>query len=512
MNYKLGTSSSMIDNDSIANTLKKTITIAFLWLLGSVVGHTHTSNQDILTIPKPKPQTSSVSNQRLPDFQNSANILSEQEKQAGRLFFISVQHFSSLNRDFVLQQYIHDLGNLLVDYANIINPHYIFFIVNEPSINAFAGPAGYIGMHSGLILSASSEGEVASVMAHEIAHTKQRHLLRLVENQPNYANPLLVMGLLLAGIATNSPYVIPGLFTLQGKQIEDTLRSLRQFEDEADATGLQILQKSGFSGQYAIKFMNHLFENDFSVDSTEYLRTHPLTRKRIANLQSQVSDQLFYAPPSEFPLIQAHLSYLTKSTTHVPLSDEQKHYLNFFSLIEQNAYQKAQVVWQNLPIQSQEKSLLFNLLYTQLLLESNQIVSAEKQVDLLKRLYPGHLKVLDLQSQLYMKQNKVQLAESTLLHYTDERTYNLYQAGLWRQLEYLYFKQEEKVKLLYAKAKYQYNLGFLRKALEFMDIAIQSAQQENKKISEINKLKSTYNAWHKQLYITANKKVKSAHE
>jgi len=56
--------------------------------------------------------------------------------------------------------------------------HSIFFVVLEKDINAFAGPGGYIGVNSGLILTTEAESELASVMAHEIAHVTQRHLYR----------------------------------------------------------------------------------------------------------------------------------------------------------------------------------------------------------------------------------------------------------------------------------------------------------------------------------------------
>lgn len=471
------------------------------------------SKQDILLLNPSKKPFSSQRNASLPNFQTPLNITSEEEKQAGRLFFISVQHYAVLNNDPVLQQYIHDLGNLLVNYANIVNPNYVFFIIDEASINAFAGPAGYIGIHSGLILSASSEGEIASVLAHEIAHTKQQHLHRLIENQTNnYTNPLVIFGLLLAGIATQSPYVIPGVLVLQGKRIENAFTFLRQFENEADTTGLQILQNAGFSGQYALLFMERLLKKDFSSDSSEYLRTHPLTRKRISNLQNQVVRRELYSPPSEFVLIQARLSYLSKLPTERRLNLYQKKYVALLSALRQNDHQKATTIWQQLPPHTKEKSLLFNLLYMRLLLNDNQINKAQQQINKLRYFYPNHLQVLRLQTELYLKKNNVQQAERNILQYTDNSTYNLYQSGLWNVLEDLYFRERKKTQLFYAKAQKHYHLGFLRKALEYLDRAIKFSQAENKNLGQINQLKSIYNYWHKQLYATSHQDTPSPHQ
>ena len=399
-----------------------------------------------------------------------------------------------------------------MNHANVVNPHYIFFVVDEPSINAFAGPAGYIGIHSGLILSASSEGGLASVLAHEIAHHKQRHLERFINNQQvSYANPLVVFGLILAGVISNSPYVIPSVLALQGKHIEESLKMMREFENEADSTGIEILQNAGFSGQYAVNFMKQLLQKDFSLDSTQYQRTHPLTKKRIANLQNQIKNTKLYAPKSEFDLIKARLSYISKLPPEKPFNVKQKQYINLLTLLDNNEHQKALNAWQKIDPNIQKNSLLFNLLYMRALLNTNQTKSAAKQLEKLQRFYPNHLGVLTLQTQLHIQQNHLKKADQNLMQYINDEN-NLYQAHLWKLLSEIYFIEQNKVGLFYAKAKQHYILGFMRRALEYLDQAIRTAQKQKGKQNEIIKFKKTYNYWHAQLYTSSFTKVESPHK
>jgi predicted Zn-dependent protease len=92
--------------------------------------------------------------------------------------------------------YLHDAE--LTDYLNTIgdrlaaanpSPHHqlLFFAVNDPSINAFALPGGYVGVHTGLIAAVRNESELAGVLAHEIAHVSQNHIARIVDSQKSSA-------------------------------------------------------------------------------------------------------------------------------------------------------------------------------------------------------------------------------------------------------------------------------------------------------------------------------------
>ncbi|NNG14631.1 MAG: M48 family metalloprotease, partial [Gammaproteobacteria bacterium] len=135
----------------------------------------------------------SAENIRLPDMGDSAGaILSpDQEHRIGIEFLRRIRLNYQLIEDPEISEYIRNLGNRLA--ANSDNPtqNFTFFVINDTRINAFAAPGGFIGMNAGLITASESESELASVIAHEIAHITQRHMARAFEAQDNLNLPAL---------------------------------------------------------------------------------------------------------------------------------------------------------------------------------------------------------------------------------------------------------------------------------------------------------------------------------
>ena len=140
----------------------------------------------------------------LPDIGNSAELLMspEDERRLGQSFMRQVRAALPLVDDITSNEYIQSLGEKLASQIDTRGQKFTFFIVNDPTINAFAGPAGYIGVHTGLILAAKNEGELSSVMAHEIAHVTQRHLFRSIESSQNMS--VATIGALIAAILLGS--------------------------------------------------------------------------------------------------------------------------------------------------------------------------------------------------------------------------------------------------------------------------------------------------------------------
>ena len=116
----------------------------------------------------------------LPDFGDPSDALisPSEDKELGAAFFRDLHGRLKINQDPEIHSFIQSLGHRLSASSDNPQHPYFFFVVLEPSINAFAGPGGYIGIHSGLILVSETESELSSVIAHEIAHITQRHLYR----------------------------------------------------------------------------------------------------------------------------------------------------------------------------------------------------------------------------------------------------------------------------------------------------------------------------------------------
>jgi beta-barrel assembly-enhancing protease len=166
-----------------------------------------------------------------------------------------------------------------------------FFLVKDSSINAFALPGGYIGVHTGLITASDRESEVMSVLAHEIGHVTQRHIARMFGQQRQTSAVMIAAAVLAAMAAKGSPDAAMGVLSLgQTVAIRDQLAFSRDAEREADRVGLQILAESGFNPTGMSSMFERLSQAGRLYDNNApaYLRTHPLTTERIADIQSRL--------------------------------------------------------------------------------------------------------------------------------------------------------------------------------------------------------------------------------
>lgn len=171
------------------------------------------------------------------------------------------------------------------------NRAFTFFVVQDPTLNAFALPGGFIGVHTGLITASPRESEVMSVLAHEIGHVTQRHIARMFGQQRQSSAVVIAAALLAAMAARSSPDAAMGLLSLgQTVAIRDQLAFSRDAEREADRVGLQILASSGFDPAGMPAMFERLSQAGRLYDNNApaYLRTHPLTTERIADVQNRL--------------------------------------------------------------------------------------------------------------------------------------------------------------------------------------------------------------------------------
>jgi len=232
---------------------------------------------------------------RLPDLGGTATqVLSPEEtRNFPREFEQYMRANELLVEDPLIRDYFEDMGFRLVSYSDRAGDSFHFFILREPSINAFAAPAGVIALHTGLILAASDESEVAGVVAHEIAHVTQDHLARGLENAQQVSLPtmLATIGLALAAGAAGASgeasqaILMSGMSLAQQFQINYT----RQSESEADRIGIALLARGGYDPQGMARFFEqlNLLSRPMGEGPPEYLRTHPLTINRLAEARSR---------------------------------------------------------------------------------------------------------------------------------------------------------------------------------------------------------------------------------
>ena len=251
----------------------------------------------------------------LPDLGDSArgSFSALEEKRLGDEIMREVRADRSYYDDAETTDYINALGTRLATRGADTRQPFEFFLINERSINAFALPGGYIGVNTGLLIAAQSESELASVVSHEVAHVTQRHIARMMDQQKT-GTVVSLAALAVAILAARSSPDLATAATAFGAAapIQNLINFTRDHEREADRVGLQILESAGYDPRAAAVFFERMQRATRIYDvggAPSYLRTHPLTYERIADIQNRL-ERLPYRQVSDtldFQLVRAKL-------------------------------------------------------------------------------------------------------------------------------------------------------------------------------------------------------------
>ncbi len=231
---------------------------------------------------------------KLPKLGESSNSLfsPEQEYQLGRAWLRMFRSRAPTLDDPLLQDYLEDLIYRLVTHSELQDRRIEVVIIDNPIINAFAVPGGVIGIHTGLLLYAQTEDELATVLAHEIAHLSQRHFSRGVEEQKKNM-PLMLAGMLAGAIlmaTTGSDAGLAAISTTQAVALDARLSFSRSNEQEADRIGMQTMVNAGMDPHAAPAMFERMLQGSRysgSKHMPEFMRTHPLSENRIADTRNR---------------------------------------------------------------------------------------------------------------------------------------------------------------------------------------------------------------------------------
>ena len=250
----------------------------------------------------------------LPDLgEVSRQYFSDQEEQAlGRTIMRDVYADPRYLDDPEIETYLNQLGYKLVEVSTSNQREFNFFVVDDPSINAFAMPGGNIGVHTGLLLAAQGESELASVVAHEIAHVTQNHIARMVAAQNQSQWPTLAaLALALLASRSNPNVASAAIASSQAFSIQNQLNYSRDYEREADRLGYEMLTRAEYDPRGMSGFFDRLQRANrfYDTSAPAYLRTHPLTSERISDMQarSEAAPYQQVADSLDFQLVRARL-------------------------------------------------------------------------------------------------------------------------------------------------------------------------------------------------------------
>jgi predicted Zn-dependent protease len=221
----------------------------------------------------------------------SGIISKQQEYELGRIWLKVFRSRVKAYDDPLMQIYLEQLLYNLATYSDLEDPRLELVIVKNPSMNAFAVPGGVVGFHTGVFAFAENEDQMASVLAHELAHLSQRHFSRGAEAQKK-TSALSMAGLLASVVlaaTAGGDAATAAMVTTQALAMDSQLRYSRSNEKEADRIGLTTMERANRDpGAVADMFATLLKASRYTGSRPpEFLLTHPVTEKRIGDARNR---------------------------------------------------------------------------------------------------------------------------------------------------------------------------------------------------------------------------------
>ncbi len=249
---------------------------------------------------------------RLPQLGDGGEMSLTQERRLGDRIARSLYRDPDYLDDPALLAYVQSIWQPLLAAAQQrgdVSPEladrfaWELMLARDKSVNAFALPGGYLGVHLGLIATVTSADELASVLAHELSHVSQRHISRLMTQQSQQAPWMvaaMILGALAANAAKNVDVASAAIVGGQAVAMQSQLNFSRDMEREADRVGFGVMTEAGFDSQGFVGMFDKLQQAARLNDdgSFPYLRSHPLTTERVADMRARLPD----SPPSATPL------------------------------------------------------------------------------------------------------------------------------------------------------------------------------------------------------------------
>ncbi len=270
-------------------------------------------------------QTKGVGQYNLPSLGTvaGADLTTIDERQLGEQLMRRVRGDNSFMNDPETTDYLNRLGYRLVAAADPSPYDFFFFPIRNKTLNAFALPGGFIAVHSGLVVAAQTESELAGVIGHEIGHVTQRHIARmLTQSEGSLAmtigSVLLALLAARAGGSSGGDAAMGIMMGTQAAMLSKQLGYSRDAEREADRVGLMSLENAGFDPHGMEDFFERLQKNNrwYESASTAYISTHPLTGERISDMQNRTRTlaPVHHEDSLDFKLIQARMRVLQETS------------------------------------------------------------------------------------------------------------------------------------------------------------------------------------------------------
>lgn len=264
---------------------------------------------------------------QLPQLGDAGDLSTSAERKLGERIARELYRDPDYIDDPVLVEYVQGIWQSLLDAARArgeltpeLDERFAWQVLlgKDRTINAFALPGGWMGLNSGLVAATATRDELASVLAHELSHVTQRHISRMVAQQSQQA-PWMIAAMVLSALAVSKSPQAAGAIAAgsQGLAMQQQLNFSRDMEREADRIGFGVMTGAGFDPQGFVTMFEKLQQASRLNDSGAfpYLRTHPMTTERAADMQSrqQLAPREPAQPNLEYALVSGRAKVISNS-------------------------------------------------------------------------------------------------------------------------------------------------------------------------------------------------------
>jgi beta-barrel assembly-enhancing protease len=375
--------------------------------------------------------------QDLPDIGTPADavLTTSDEYKIGEMIIRGLRDSGEISEDPETSEYIQSVGARLGSHAQEGNLKFTFFVVKDRAINAFALPGGFICVNAGLILATASESELAGVLAHEISHVTQRHIVRGIQAQSRnslVSTAAMLAAILVGAMSGNSNVGMAGVMAGQSAAMQSQLNFSRENEHEADRVGIGVLAAAGYDPNAVGTFFETLGRRMGSAGGNtkilEFLQTHPVTSSRVAEAKDRAAQFPLVRPidTTGYRLARERLRVLTLGSDSNPREvyadaaapesgvADYRYYGRALALMQANAPIEAVPILKEL-VSRRPDIMEYHGALGQALLAAGDIDPSREVLAHAKDLFPRNVPITIHYAETLMRANDARLAHAVLL-------------------------------------------------------------------------------------------------
>ena len=417
---------------------------------------------------------------------SSSSISIDQEYKLGKLFVAQIRGSTPQYVDPLVLDYTEHLVYRLSEFSQLKDRRFEIILVDEKTINAFAAPGGIIGVNSGLFFHAENEGQLASVLTHELAHLSQRHYARRLQRQEDrsLANALIILASVALAAASSPEAIIAGTQVLS----QQAMSYSRSNEQEADRIGFLNLVSSGYDPLSTTEFFEKLQQLSrlSGANELEFLRSHPLTKKRISDSASratQIKKRQDYKDSLSFHLIREKVSLKFFKNSRQAVSQKRLNFRKSKSLRDKiiNGYGLSLALSEDAKhdealklsreiLRLDEENLILQTNLLEIHLKAENGLEALSLGQKLLALNPGNYPISMLYVQALMNTKEYDEAESILRGLSQERAFD---PQIWYWLAEVQGLNKKIIGLHQSRAEYFFLTGRYDSSIEHLNFALE---------------------------------------